>query len=65
MNGTVGAGKDDKGIELTIYWEFMYSFKQYIWGKGAGWNQSKESKKVKAPSTYPLLTVFRYSYLHM
>jgi hypothetical protein len=59
MNETVGAGKDDKGREFTIYWEFIYSFTQIFLGKGLDRTKAKKVK-IRDPSptlpAYPLHT---------
>ena len=58
MNGIVGAGKDDKGRELTIYWEFIPSHCTF-WEKGL--DRTKANKvKVKEP---PLQTYLPTHYL--
>ena len=50
---TIGASKDDKGREFTVYWEFIPSHGNF--GE-KGLNGTKAKKvNIKAPSpTYPL-----------
>jgi hypothetical protein len=38
----VGAGKDDRGRKNVL--QGIYFLNNVMCGKGAGWNQSKESK---------------------